>query len=188
MKPGREKSRRGLSLGGGGCVGVCDHLKPSQEVAGSGRVGEKRGALGDGAGVGGVLTHSSFLYTVGPFSQNPQGSWQRDGGGRRWKGEGSRAWLKCQPTLQAKFLGRARAWLPPTEENLGLQDGCHLGCEYLTGWRQPSPMETGGLLSARGLSAWQMRSGAQAADRGAKAGGSSGPHLALGIGVPLSYL
>lgn len=76
--------------------------------------GGRLGVLGDRAGVGIVLIQTSFLYTVEHFSQNPQGSWQRDGGDRRWRGEGPRAWLKCQPTVWAEFLGRAWAWLPPT--------------------------------------------------------------------------
>lgn len=99
MKQGREKSRRGLSLGGGGCVGVCDHLKPSQEVAGSGRVGGEKGGPGSQGQSGRSVDTPFLLYTVGHFPQNPEGSWQRNGSSGRWRREGPRAWLKCQPTL-----------------------------------------------------------------------------------------
>lgn len=94
-------------------------------------------------------------------------------------------------SLWAEFLGRDRDWLPPTEETpQGLQDSCFPGCEYLIGWRAaPAPWrQRGRFLSAKGLSAWQTGSGAWAADRGAKAGGSSGPYLALGFGMSLSFL
>lgn len=60
-------------------------FKPSQEVAGSGSAGREKQ---EGRQVIGVewerCSHPFFPLHVGFFSQNPEGSWQKEWGGVGW--------------------------------------------------------------------------------------------------------
>lgn len=117
MKQGREKSRRGLSLGGGGCVGVCDHLKPSQEVAGSGRVGGEKGGPGS-QGQSGRSVDTPFL-PLHSRAFSPESRRFMAEEWKWWKMEERRAQSLAKVSAhsrRAEFLGRDWAWLPPTEE------------------------------------------------------------------------